>query len=115
MNDDFNTPVLIATLFEGVKYINLVNEGKEQLSKEDHALLTQTMYDFVFDVLGLESLQDTNANSDKLSGVVALLIQMRNEARANKDFATSDKIRDELATLGIQLKDSKEGTTFSLA
>jgi len=69
----------------------------------------------VFDVLGLESLQDTNANSDKLSGVVALLIQMRNEARANKDFATSDKIRDELAALGIQLKDSKEGTTFSLS
>ena len=115
MNDDFNTPILIATLFEGVKYIHLVNEGKEQLSKEDHALLTQTMHDFVFDVLGLESLQDTNANSDKLSGVVALLIQMRNEARANKDFATSDKIRDELAALGIQLKDSKEGTTFSLS
>jgi cysteinyl-tRNA synthetase len=73
------------------------------------------MHDFVFDVLGLESQDQANTISDKLTGVVSLLIQMRNEARAGKDFATSDKIRDELAAMGIQLKDGKEGTTFSIS
>lgn len=115
MNDDFNTPILIATLFEGVKYINLVKEGKERISGEDLELLTKSMHDFVFEVLGLESQDQANTISDKLTGVVSLLIQMRNEARAGKDFATSDKIRDELAAMGIQLKDGKEGTTFSIS
>ncbi|NNJ88288.1 MAG: cysteine--tRNA ligase, partial [Eudoraea sp.] len=115
MNDDFNTPILIATLFEGVKYINLVKEGKEHISGDDLQLLTKSMHDFVFEVLGLESQDQANTVSDKLSGAVSLLIQMRNEARAGKDFATSDKIRDELAAMGIQLKDGKEGTTFSIS
>ena len=114
MNDDFNTPVLIALLFEGVKTINQLKEGKETLTESDLSLLLKTMRDFVFDVLGLESVAHGNAISDKLSGVVSLLIQMRNEARASKDFATSDKIRDELSALGIQLMDGKEGTTFSI-
>jgi len=115
MNDDFNTPILIATLFEGVKYINLVKEGKEKISDEDLQLLSKSMNDFVFEVLGLESQDQGNTISDKLTGVVSLLIQMRNEARAGKDFATSDKIRNELAAMGIQLKDGKEGTTFSIS
>ncbi len=115
MNDDFNTPILIAILFEGVKHINLIKEGKEQLSEEDKKILTETMNSFVFDVLGLENNNDGGKDSEKLSGVVELLIQLRNDARANKDFETSDKIRDQLAALGIQLKDSKEGTTFSVS
>ncbi len=115
MNDDFNTPILIATLFEGVKFINLVKEGKERISGDDLQLLSKSMNDFVFEVLGLESQDQANTISDKLSGVVSLLIQMRNEARAGKDFATSDKIRDELAGMGIHLKDGKEGTTFSIS
>ncbi len=73
------------------------------------------MNSFVFDVLGLENKNDSGRDSEKLSGVVELLIQLRNEARANKDFGTSDKIRDQLAALGIQLKDSKEGTTFNVS
>jgi cysteinyl-tRNA synthetase len=115
MNDDFNTPVLIAVLFEGVKYINLLREGKAEIGREDLHILSGTMREFVLDVLGLESQAQSNAISDKLSGVVSLLIQMRNEARASKDFATSDKIRDELASMGIQLMDGKEGTTFSIS
>jgi cysteinyl-tRNA synthetase len=115
MNDDFNSPILIATLFEGVKYINLIKEGKERISGDDLELLSKSMHDFVFEVLGLESQDQANTISDKLTGVVSLLIQMRNEARAGKDFATSDKIRDELAAMGIQLKDGKEGTTFSIS
>lgn len=115
MNDDFNTPILIANLFDAVKHINLIKEGKEGISEQDKTELTETVNSFVFDVLGLENIKDGNSDSDKLSGVVNLLIQLRNDARANKDFATSDKIRDELTAMGIQLKDGKEGTTFSVS
>ncbi len=115
MNDDFNTPILIANLFEGVKYINLIKEGKETITEEDKALLKETLSNFVFDVLGIENNVTSKESSNKLPEVVDLLIQLRNDARGNKDFATSDKIRDELAALGIQLKDGKEGTTFSIS
>ena len=114
MNDDFNTPILIAHLFEGVKWINLLKENQESLTREDLDLLKGTMKTFVFDILGLESAQQTDLNSHKLDAVVRILIDMRNEARENRNWALSDKIRDELIEIGIQLKDGKEGTTFSL-
>ena len=113
MNDDFNTPILIAHLFEGVKFINQIKEGTTSLSKEDLKDFIGTMHAFIFEVLGLENVSNQDS-SDKLSGVVEMLIGMRNDARANKDWALSDKIRDELLELGIQLKDGKEGTTFSV-
>lgn len=114
MNDDFNSPILIAHLFEGVRYINLLKEGKETLAAQDLDLLGKTMHGFIFDVLGLKGSAVTESNSDKLEGVVNMLIGMRNEARANKDFPLSDQIRNRLAEIGIELKDSKEGTTFSI-
>ena len=115
MNDDFNSPILIAKLFDAVKFINTLKEQKASISEEDLTLLSQTMHDFVFDVLGLVNANEVSSDAtDKLSGAVELLIKLRAEARANKDFATSDKIRDELAEMGIQLKDSREGTTFTL-
>jgi cysteinyl-tRNA synthetase len=113
MNDDFNTPILIAQLFEGVRFINLLKDEKETLNEIDLKLFTTTMQSFVFDVLGLEE-EKTNGNTDKLEGVVNMLIGMRKQARDNKDFALSDQIRDQLIALGIQLKDGKEGTTFSI-
>ena len=114
MNDDFNTPILIAHLFEGVKYINQLKEGKENITKEDLELLITTMNAFVFDVLGL--LNDAKGeNSDKIDGVIELLIKLRKEARDNKDWALSDQIRDELLALGIQLKDGREGTTYTMS
>ncbi len=116
MNDDFNSPILIAQLFEAVKEINTIKEGKSQITAPDLEELKKTMSDFLFDVLGLvdtaEAINDDTGN--KLSGTIELLIKLRAEARANKDFATSDKIRNELISLGIQLKDGKEGTVFSL-
>ncbi|MFT6796330.1 MAG: cysteinyl-tRNA synthetase [Maribacter sp.] len=115
MNDDFNTPILIAKLFDAVKHINLIKEGKESISVSDKALLKETIHNFVFEVLGLENKKSSAADTEKLNGTVELLIQLRKEARENKDFATSDSIRDQLAALGIQLKDGKEGTSFSVS
>ncbi|MFY0713050.1 cysteine--tRNA ligase [Seonamhaeicola sp. NFXS20] len=114
MNDDFNTPVLIANLFEGVKYINQIKEGSQTLTTEDLNTLKDTLKAFTFDILGLENSTQSNSGDDKLSGAVDVLIKLRQEARANKDFALSDKIRDELAEVGIILKDGKDGTTFSV-
>ncbi|MEH6408609.1 MAG: DALR domain-containing protein, partial [Leeuwenhoekiella sp.] len=115
MNDDFNTPILIAQLFEAAKYIHQIKDGKATINKEDLKLLESTISAFVFDVLGLEDINATaETNTDRLSGTIDLLIKLRNEARANKDFATSDVIRDDLQDIGIQLKDGREGTTYSL-
>jgi len=116
MNDDFNSPILIAQLFEGAKLINALKEGSTSLTQDDLNLVQKTLNDFLFDVLGLvdTSMQGGGDDGDKLSGAVELLIGLRNKARANKDFATSDTIRDELQAIGIQLKDGKEGTSYSL-
>jgi len=114
MNDDFNTPILIAELFSAVKFINQVKDGKASVTQKDLDVLTKTIHDFVFDVLGLQNVDNCNDDgSEKLSDAVEVLIKMRAEARVNKDFALSDKIRDELLAVGIQLKDGKDGTTFS--
>ncbi len=114
MNDDFNTPILIAQLFEGVRYVNLLKDNKESLNAADLDLLKSTLFEFVFNVLGLEDEKSADGNNDKLEGTIQMLIEMRNKARADKDFAMSDHIRDQLLALGIQLKDGKEGTTFSI-
>jgi cysteinyl-tRNA synthetase len=114
MNDDFNTPILIAQLFEGVRFVNLLKDGKETLNTEDLNNFAKAMHAFVFDVLGLEDEKVSDSNNDKLEGTVNMLIEMRKQARDNKNFALSDQIRDQLIALGIQLKDGKEGTTFSI-
>lgn len=114
MNDDFNSPILIAQLFEAVRYVNLLKDDKETLTSEDLVLLSATMHTFMIDILGLKDEKSSNAETGKLEGVVNMLITMRNEARANKDFALSDQIRNRLTDLGIELKDGKEGTTFSI-
>lgn len=88
MNDDFNTPILIAQLFEAVRYINLLKEGKETISAEDLKTFTTAINAFVFDVLGLSDDKAADSNNDKLEGVVNMLIAMRNQARADKNFCT---------------------------
>lgn len=111
MNDDFNAPILVAKLFDAVKHINAVNDGKAMLSSEDLTILSNEINSFVFDVLGLKSV---NGNDDSaLDKVMELIIDMRQTARENKDWTTSDKIRDFLAEAGIQIKDSKEGTNWT--
>jgi cysteinyl-tRNA synthetase len=111
MNDDFNAPILIAKLFEAVTLINKVNDGTETISDADLLLLTTEMESFVYDVLGLQS-EESGAN-DRLSPVMELVLELRSKARENKDWTTSDQIRDALAKAGIVVKDSKEGTSWS--
>ena len=115
MNDDFNTPILIANLFEGIRFVNVVNDGKESLNADDLKMLSETLHTFIFDVIGIKNERNSSNNADKLEGVVEMLITMRKEARANKNFQLSDEIRDNLLALGIQLKDGKEGTSFSIS
>ena len=113
MNDDFNTPVLIAYLFEGVKIINSVNDGKESLTADDLNLLKKTFNNFVFEILGLrkEASGDQNYMLDDL---IKVILSIRQKAKLNKDYDTADKIRDELTKLNIQLKDTKEGASWEI-
>ena len=114
MNDDFNTPILIANLFEGVRFINILNDKTATISENDLAVFKKSMNSFVFDVLGLVQKSDSNTNDGKMESLIKIFINQRLVARANKNFALSDSIRDELLAIGIQLKDTKEGTTFSV-
>ena len=115
MNDDFNSPIVISKLFDAVKMINSIKEGKLKISTEDIQELKNSMSAFLFDILGLiDAVESNSVDTDKLSGTIDLLIKLRAEARMNKNFALSDQIRDQLAEIGIQLKDGKEGTSFSL-
>lgn len=111
MDDDFNSPVLIAELFEIVRVINSIYDGKAKVSEEGLEKLKIFMKEFVEDILGLRN--DQASGTDDIDDVMSLVIKLRNEAKANKDFVTSDRIRDELNAIGIQLKDSKEGTLWN--
>ena len=113
MNDDFNTPVLIANLFEAVRYINLINDGKESITQKSKEQLSKAVNNFAFDVLGLHKIEQEAGNHQAFDKAIQLLIEIRNKARAEKNWALSDQIRDELAKFGIQLKDGKNGTTYS--
>jgi cysteinyl-tRNA synthetase len=110
MNDDFNSPVLIAELFEASRIINSVYDGKLKIDRDNLELLKQTMKSFVLDVLGLK---DEQAAGDDLPQLLSFIVNLRNEAKSNQDYATSDKIRDGLQKIGFQLKDTKEGTNWT--
>ena len=110
MNDDFNAPILIAALFDAVKKINLVSDGHETINETDKALLISEMQGFVLDVLGLTL--DGGQNDNRLKPVMDLVLELRQQARSNKDWGTSDLIRDGLKNAGITVKDGKESTSW---
>lgn len=114
MNDDLNSPILIANLFEGVRIINSVNDKKESITADDLQKLKSLFHTFVFEILGLMPEQDTEAGNKIVDGLMNLILEMRANARANKDWPTSDKIRDELAKVNISVKDTKDGATWSI-
>jgi cysteinyl-tRNA synthetase len=110
MDDDFNSPIVIAELFEAARIINSVYDGKAQISPSDLDELKSFITDFVFDVLGLK---EETTQGDDFSQLMEFIISLRLEAKNNKDYATSDKIRIGLQELGIQLKDHKEGSNWT--
>ncbi|MEA5061906.1 MAG: cysteine--tRNA ligase, partial [Petrimonas sp.] len=112
MNDDFNSPVLIAQLFEAVRIINSAVDKTETLTATDIEKLKALMQTFVFDVLGLTDESEANAGGDVINGLMNLILDIRKSARENKDWATSDKIRDELKAAGVEIKDTKDGVEW---
>lgn len=112
LTDDFNSPVLISHLFEVVKFISASKLGKESISTNDFEDLKQFLNAIVFDVLGLQTIEDSN--NDKLDQTLQVLIELRNQARKAKNWDLSDQIRDQLLEKGIELKDGREGTTYQL-
>lgn len=113
MNDDFNTPVAIANLFDGVKIINNMKVGKEKITAVDLEKLKQLYHQYIFDIFGLQ--KEENATSDNyLEGIMNLIIDIRKEAKASKNYATADLIRNELKKLNIQIQDTKDGATWTL-
>lgn len=112
MNDDFNSPVLISHLFEAVRIVNSAKDKTESLTVTDLETLKALMHTFVFDVLGLLDELKSSAGSNVIDRLMNLILDIRKSARKNKDWTTSDKIRDELKAAGVEVKDTKEGAEW---
>ena len=113
MDDDFNSSVLISHLFDAVKSINSIAEGRLKITEQDKNDLMMLMNGIVKEVLGLSSIEETG-DTDLTNGLMELILDLRARARSNKDWATSDAIRDQLDALNIVVKDGKEGASWGL-
>ena len=114
LNDDLNSPVLIAHLFDGIRMINQIVDGKASVSAEDLRKLQSLFHTYLFDILGLTDEKTDAGNSETLRELVELTLQLRVKAKSNKDWTTSDYIRQELARIGISVKDTKEGYEWEM-
>ena len=115
MNDDLNSPIVISHLFDAARAINAAKDGKATLSAADLQELKETFHLFLFEILGMKDEAAAGGNSYEAFGkAVDLLLAIRQQAKANKDWATSDKIRNELTALGFKIKDTKEGAEWTL-
>lgn len=111
--DDINTPIALSYLFEAVRVINQVKEGSLEITKNDKTILDELFLKIVPDVLGLIDESAESGSEELVKGLVDMVLDVRKEAKAHKDFTTSDHIRDELKALGIQIKDTKDGVEWS--
>ena len=114
MLDDLNTPIVISYLFDALKAINLVSDGKETVSAEDLNELNDVFHLFVEDILGLIVENEAYSGNEAYKKAIDLLLNMRLDAKKNKDWATSDKIRNELTALGFEIKDTKDGFEWKI-
>ena len=115
MNDDFNTPILIAKLFDGVRMINQIKSGAEKANEADLSSLSKIFNDYIFDVLGFRKEVEVSGDENELAAhLIQLAIDLRTSAKLNKDFTTADQIREELTKIGVTLKDNPEGTVFEI-
>lgn len=114
MNDDFNTPILIANLYDGVKWINGANDGRLAITAEQKSGLSDVFNTFAKDVMGLDFEDGSaGASDDRTDGLMALIVDMRAQVKADKNWAMADEIRDQLTALGVQIKDGKDGATWT--
>ena len=114
MSDDLNTPIVISYLFDALKAINLVHDGKETISGADLGELKAVFSLFIEDLLGLKAENEAGSGNEAYKKAIDLLLNMRLEAKQNKDWATSDKIRNELTALGFEIKDTKDGFEWKI-
>lgn len=114
MDDDFSSPVLIAHLFDAVRVINSCNDKTESINSNDLDKLKELMHSFIFEVLGLVDETKNITGSDVIEGLMRLILDIRKTARENKDWSTSDKIRDELKSSGVEIKDTKTGVEWRI-
>ena len=113
LNDDFNTPIALSHLFDGARIINSVNDEKATITSTDKQVLSKLMKEMVFDVLGLQ--EENTGDLSKTDGLMKMILDVRQHAKTKKDFATSDMIRDQLKEIGFEIKDGKEGTTYTVS
>ena len=115
MNDDFNTPIVISHLFDACHTINQITDGKATIAPDALEALKAVFADFAFDIMGLQDEAASNAEREKAyAGAVDLLLDIRRKAKEAKDWATSDRVRDELSRLGFEVKDTRDGATWKL-
>ncbi len=114
INDDINTPVVIANLFDSVRWINSIAEGTESISANDLELLKEVYQTFVFDILGLTGEISVQSGNKLVEELISMVLTMRMDAKANKDFKASDRIRDELLKIGVVVKDKKDGFDWEI-
>ena len=114
MCDDLNTPIVISHLFEALKAINLAHDGKETISAADLDELKSVFGLFIENLLGLKTQNEANESSEAYHKAIDLLLNIRLEAKKNKDWATSDKIRNELTAIGFEIKDTKDGFEWKI-
>ena len=114
MNDDLNSPVAIASLFDGVRWINSISEGTETITAADLQTLKSLYQTFVFDILGLTNEISSDTSNQLVGGLIEMVLNLRTEAKSKKDFQTSDKIREELTKLGVVVKDKKDGFDWEI-
>lgn len=114
MDDDFSSPTLIAHLFDAVRVINSCNDKSESINNDDLQRLKELMHSFIFEILGLLDETKNITGSDVIEGLMDLILDIRKTARENKDWSTSDKIRDQLKSSGVEIKDTKTGVEWRI-
>jgi cysteinyl-tRNA synthetase len=114
MNDDFNTPILVAHLFDAARIVNSANDNKLSLTQNDINLLKRIYQNFIFDVMGLQTEEENSKANAILAKVMSMVLDIRNKAKVDKNFSLSDEIRNKLTDAGVQIKDGKEGASWKI-
>ncbi len=114
MMDDMNTPILIGHLFEGVKWISALSEGRQTLNAADLEKLKSLFHNYVYKVLGLNKTQSSETGDQITGNLVEMILQLRTDAKAQRDFDTADRIREKLSDLGITIKDRLDGADWEI-